>query len=97
MITRIVKMTFKPENISDFKQIFFESQKLIAAFDGCIHLELMNDISNTCIFFTISQWESDECLNTYRDSYLFKSTWLKVKPLFSERALAWSLSSDQTK
>ena len=90
-------MTFKQENISDFKLIFYESQKLIAAFDGCYHLELMKDISNTCIFFTISHWESEESLNHYRDSYLFKSTWSKVKPLFSERALVWSLSTDQTK
>jgi quinol monooxygenase YgiN len=97
MITRIVKMTFKPENISEFKKIFYESQKLIAAFEGCIHLELMIDISNKCIFFTISHWENEESLNNYRDSYLFKNTWSKVKPLFSERALAWSLSTDQHK
>jgi heme-degrading monooxygenase HmoA len=90
-------MTFKPENISDFKQIFYDSRKLIAAFDGCIHLELMKDISSTSIFFTISHWENEESLNTYRDSYLFKNTWSKVKPLFSERALAWSLSTDQHK
>lgn len=97
MITRIVKMTLKPENIDGFKQIFYESQKLIKAFDGCIHLELMKDISNECIYFTISHWESVESLNIYRDSYLFKNTWSKVKPLFSEKALAWSLSDDQFK
>jgi quinol monooxygenase YgiN len=95
MITRIVKMTFRPENITAFKEIFYQSQKLIRAFDGCIHLELMKDISNDCTFFTISHWESEKSLNTYRDSYLFKNTWSKVKPLFSESALAWSLSPDQ--
>lgn len=95
MITRIVKMTFRSENIAAFKEIFYESQKLIRAFDGCIRLELMKDISNDFTFFTISHWESEESLNNYRDSYLFKHTWSRVKPLFSERALAWSLSSDQ--
>ncbi len=97
MITRIVKMTFIHQNIDSFKEIFYESQKLITAFDGCIRLELMKDVSNECIFFTISYWQSEEKLNSYRDSYLFKNTWSKVKPLFSEKAMAWSLSSDHLK
>lgn len=97
MITRIVKMTFMHQNIDCFKEIFYESRKLITAFDGCMRLELMKDVSNECIFFTISDWQSEEKLNFYRDSYLFKNTWSKVKPLFSERALAWSLSSDHLK
>ena len=97
MITRIVKMTFIHQNIDSFKEIFYESQKLITAFDGCIRLELMKDVSNECIFFTISYWQSEVKLNSYRDSYLFKNTWSKVKPLFSEKAMAWSLSSDHLK
>jgi quinol monooxygenase YgiN len=84
MITRIVKMTFKSEHINDFQQIFHESQNLIKAFDGCIRLELMKDIDDENTFFTIS--------HSYRSSYLFKNTWSKVKPLFAEKALAWSLS-----
>lgn len=97
MITRIVKMTFIHQNIDSFKEIFYESQKLITAFDRCIRLELMKDVSNECIFFTISYWQSEEKFNSYRDSYLFKNTWSKVKPLFSEKAMAWSLSSDHLK
>ena len=92
MITRIVKMTFKSEHINDFQQIFHESQNLIKAFDGCIRLELMKDIEDENTFFTISHWESKEYLDSYRSSYLFKNTWSKVKPLFAEKALAWSLS-----
>jgi hypothetical protein len=71
------------------------SQKLILAFDGCIRLELLKDISNDCTFFTLSYWKSEESLNAYRNSYLFKNTWSKVKPLFSERAIAWSLSQEK--
>lgn len=97
MITRIVKMTFIYENIDYFKEIFYESEKLISAFDGCIRLELMKDMNNECTFFTISYWQSEEKLNSYRDSYLFKNTWSKVKPLFSEKALAWSLFPDHLK
>lgn len=95
MITRIVKMTLEPENISGFKTIFYELHKLIMAFDGCSHVELMKDVNNECIYFTISHWRNVEDLDAYRQSYLFKNTWSKVKPLFSEKAEAWSLISEK--
>ncbi len=93
MITRVVKMTFKPESVQAFKEIFYASQKLICSFDGCNRVDLMMDLNNECVFFTLSYWDSDEDLNSYRQSYLFKNTWSKVKPLFSEKAEAWSLIS----
>jgi quinol monooxygenase YgiN len=93
MITRVVKMTFKPENVQGFKEIFYESQKLIRAFEGCNRLDLMMDLNNECVFFTFNFWDTEENLNAYRQSYLFKNTWSKVKPLFSEKAEAWSLIS----
>ncbi|HEY1061931.1 MAG TPA: antibiotic biosynthesis monooxygenase family protein [Daejeonella sp.] len=93
MITRVVKMTFKPESIQAFKEIFYASQKLIGSFEGCNRVDLMRDMNNECVFFTLSYWDSEEDLNSYRQSYLFKNTWSKVKPLFSEKAEAWSLIS----
>lgn len=93
MITRVVKMTFKPESIQAFKDIFYASQKLIGSFEGCRRVDLMRDLNNECVFFTLSYWDSEEDLNSYRQSYLFKNTWSKVKPLFSEKAEAWSLIS----
>jgi quinol monooxygenase YgiN len=93
MITRVVKMTFKPESVQGFKEIFYASQKLIRAFEGCNRVDLMRDLNNECVFFTLSFWDSEEDLNAYRQSYLFKNTWSKVKPLFSEKAEAWSLIS----
>lgn len=93
MITRVVKMTFKPESIQVFKEIFYASQKLIGSFEGCNRVDLMRDLNNECVFFTLSYWDSEEDLNSYRQSYLFKNTWSKVKPLFSEKAEAWSLIS----
>jgi quinol monooxygenase YgiN len=92
MITRIVKMTFKTDNIEIFKKIFDESRKQIKAFDGCIELELMNDLQDECTYFTLSRWNSLNDLEKYRNSDLFKSTWAKVKPLFAEKAQAWSLT-----
>lgn len=93
MITRIVKMTFNPEDLEEFKNKFYESQHLIKAFNGCMHLELLNDLQNDYTFFTISHWNSEEDLESYRNSYLFKNIWSKVKPLFAKKAEAWSLSS----
>lgn len=96
MITRVVKMTFRPENIFRFKEIFYESKSMIQAFEGCVRVELMNDVNNEDCYFTLSYWLTEDDLNNYRQSYLFKNTWSKVKPLFSERAQAWSLINDQT-
>lgn len=93
MVTRIVKMTFKPESVESFKQIFSESKKLISNFEGCLHLELLIDINDKNTFFTLSKWNSEADLEHYRESYIFKNTWSKVKPLFGAKAEAWSLSS----
>jgi len=94
MITRIVKLTFKPENISDFLEIFERSNKYISSFDGCSHLELLKDKDNQSIFFTYSNWDSETHLDAYRKSDLFINTWKKTKVLFSEPAVAWTLTRE---
>ncbi len=93
MITRIVKMTFKPENCSDFLKIFEENKNAIAAFQNCISVELLNDIHHSNVFFTYSKWQSEEDLNRYRDSELFRKVWSQVKPLFEAKTEAWSVKS----
>jgi quinol monooxygenase YgiN len=91
MITRVVKMTFREDEIQSFKQIFAESAALIQSFEGCGEVKLMRDVNNKNIFFTLSKWQTEEHLQIYRSSILFKTTWARVKPLFSEKAQAWSL------
>ncbi|HYK76244.1 MAG TPA: antibiotic biosynthesis monooxygenase family protein [Daejeonella sp.] len=91
MITRIVQLNIQPEHLPAFKEIFYQSKPLIEAFGGCEKTDLFNDLENPTQCFTISYWHSDEDLQTYRSSDLFKTTWAKVKPLFAERARAWSL------
>ena len=91
MIIRIVKMNFKPENISAFQEIFNESKHLIRAMPGCSHLELLNDINAPEIFFTYSFWDSESDLTNYRNSSLFSTVWSKTKILFSSKAEAWSV------
>jgi autoinducer 2-degrading protein len=88
---RIVKMTFAPEKVSEFLANFEEVKHKIRAFDGVKHLELLNDKNKPNIYFTYSMWESEDHLNNYRHSNLFKSVWAVTKPMFIEKADAWSL------
>lgn len=84
-------MTFVPEKAKDFIKIFEESKDKISAFNGCTHLELLNDIQNKNIFFTYSRWVSEKHLNDYRNSELFRLTWEKTKILFAGKPEAWSV------
>ncbi|MHB1178353.1 MAG: putative quinol monooxygenase [Daejeonella sp.] len=91
MITRVVKMTIQPAQVHQFEKIFNDSVDRIRVYEGCIDVQLMKDVSQENVFFTLSKWKTETALNTYRSSGFFKLTWSKVKPLFAERAEAWSL------
>ncbi len=91
MITRIVKLTLQPDKVTDFIALFNSSKSSIRNTKGCNHVELLCDIKLPHLFFTYSSWDSEEDLNRYRDSELFKNIWSKTKPMFSEKAEAWSL------
>lgn len=92
MITRIVKMTFRPGTEADFQQVFRDSQPVIKTFAGCIEVNAFNDVANPLVYFTISKWESEDALNNYRSSEFFMQTWTKTKALFQDKAEAYSLS-----
>jgi quinol monooxygenase YgiN len=92
MITRIVKLTLQPDKIANFMDIFAEVKDTIADFDGCHHVELLQDIHSPHIFFTYSIWEDEHFLNHYRFSDFFKQTWERSKLLFSKKAEAWSVT-----
>ena len=91
MILRIVQMTFHPENINAFTELFEQRKETIRSFPGCMHLELWQDANNPNIYFTYSNWDSEEDLNHYRYSEFFKETWGLTKALFSEKPQAWSV------
>lgn len=90
-ITRLVKMTFVESEINTFLEIFNANKTRIAAFEGCEKVELKRDINSPNIFFTISTWRSENDLENYRNSELFKGVWSQTKVLFDKRAEAWSL------
>lgn len=93
MIKRFVKMTFKSENIERFKDIFNASKGLIGAMEGCQHVELLQDINNPCVFFTLSIWDDPKYLEAYRQSALFEGVWAKTKILFDAKPEAWSVKN----
>lgn len=90
MINRLVKLTFRIEEVETFLQIFDEVKEKIIASDGCEKLNLLRDKNKKEILFTHSQWIDEEALEQYRRSDTFRSTWAKVKKLFSDKPEAWS-------
>lgn len=91
MIKRIVKLTIRKEEAENFKKIFNEKKKYIRAFPGCNHLELWQGKNDSRLFFTYSFWDSEDDLNNYRHSDLFKGTWKDTKALFDGKPEAWSV------
>ncbi len=97
MLTRIVKMEFHPENVSEFICNFDAVKDKIKNFEGCTHVELLQDKNDSCIFFTYSKWKDEQALNKYRNSELFQSVWARTKKLFRCKAQAWSTQEHTSK
>lgn len=91
MLIRIVRMTFRPEEVDAFLQLFEQTKEKIRHFEGCSHLELMRDYNATNVFSTYSKWHSEEDLNNYRASALFAEVWKDTKSKFAEKPIAFSL------
>ncbi len=91
MFVRIVKMEFQNDKIDEFQINFKKVKDKIRNTKGCRLLELYQDKTNTNIFFTYSYWETEQDLEDYRKSDLFKTVWAKTKPLFNAKPMAWSL------
>lgn len=86
-------MEFKKENIPAFLANFETVKEKIRNFPGCTFLELYKDRNNETIFFTYSRWKQEADLENYRNSQLFKEVWSITKPLFKEKAQAWSVDT----
>ena len=91
MIIRIVKMVFREDQVAAFQQLFDERKQLIRHFEGCTHLELWQDQTHPCIFFTYSWWDSEQHLEQYRASHFFDETWLLTKQKFAAKPEAWTV------
>lgn len=91
MFIRIVKMSFDPSKIDDFLAFFDTKKNDIRHFEGCEFLELYRDKTNDNNLFTYSYWNSEDDLENYRNSDLFKNVWAITKQSFNGRPEAWSV------
>lgn len=91
MFVRIVKMQFREDAVATFLSNFEKVRQDIRNTPGCRLLELYRDKANPQVFFTYSYWETEADLEAYRISNLFCDTWAITKPLFAQKAEAWSL------
>lgn len=92
MIKRIVKMEFEPTSVEAFVELFNAHKNDIAHFEGCMHLELCNELG-TSVFFTLSWWESEQHLENYRNSELFNLVWSNTKKFFIAKPQAWTVQT----
>ncbi|MDO6744768.1 antibiotic biosynthesis monooxygenase family protein [Tenacibaculum soleae] len=91
MFVRIVKMSFHSEKIEEFLANFNTKKEFIRNSPGCQLLELYRDKNNSDIFFTYSYWETEQDLENYRNSDLFKGVWAQTKILFNDKPVVWSV------
>ncbi|MEM1320929.1 MAG: antibiotic biosynthesis monooxygenase family protein [Bacteroidota bacterium] len=91
MIKRIVKLTFRPDQVETFLHNFENNKHNIRTFPGCLHLELLRSTDEPNVFFTYSFWDAPTSLDAYRQSELFAKVWKQTKVLFAQRAEAWSV------
>lgn len=91
MLKRIVKMTFREEEVPAFLALFEEVKTTIRAQPGCHHLELWQEKNQPNVLFTFSIWENEAALDAYRHSGFFAKTWRRTKALFADQAEAWSV------
>ena len=91
MIKRIVKLSFKPAKVEEFKNIFKNNSRQIKNFPGCTHVELLQDENDASVFFTFSRWKDEASIENYRNSELFNRVWSTVKLLFKDKPEAWTV------
>jgi quinol monooxygenase YgiN len=84
-------MTFREEATEDFLTLFSQTRDQIRQFPGCLHLELWQDFHQPGVYLTYSHWNTEEALNTYRQSELFTQTWAQTKVLFAEKPQVFSM------
>lgn len=91
MIQRIVKLTIQEDKVDNFKEKFVDWQPQIRAQPGCEDLELWQDVDDSRLLFTYSQWQNQSSLDAYRSSELFATVWPQTKAMFDDRPVANSV------
>ncbi len=89
-LIRIVRLTLAPEKVGEFMEMFTSIKSKINASDGCLHLELLQDVVYPNIITTYSIWTDQSALDAYRTSELFGQVWGKTKTMFAAPPIAFS-------
>jgi quinol monooxygenase YgiN len=84
-------MTFQPEKVDEFLEMFDQKKEAIRATEGCQQLELIRNIDEPNVMMTYSFWTDEEHLNNYKKTDVFAEVWPKTKALFAARPEAWSM------
>ncbi len=92
MIKRVVQMTFLPEEVDAFLELFTNTKSKIRNFKGCLHLELWQNTENKNVIYTYSLWQDENSLEQYRNSQLFRDTWALTKIKFMQKPNAFSVN-----
>ena len=91
MIVRIVKLQFDERTHEEAQRHLLSFVENVRSWPGCTHLEVLFDTHRVGGVLTYSHWDSEEALNAYRISLVFREFWSLVKPHLSKPAEAWSL------
>lgn len=89
-LLRTVRMTFRPDAVPAFLDLFAATRDKIAAQPGCHRLALWADPRYANILTTVSEWTGADALDAYRASDLFAATWAETKPMFAAPPVALS-------
>jgi heme-degrading monooxygenase HmoA len=84
-------MTIAEDKVADAVSFAASVQPKIKAFEGCKHLDILQDVKQRNVIITYSLWDTENHLNLYRNSDLFKESWATVKKWFIDKPEARSL------
>lgn len=90
MVTRLVRMRFRPDAVEEFLTLYRIVNPVIRGQPGCLSVQLVREIDDPASFATWSVWENTAALDAYRRSVFFREFWPQVRALFREPAEAVS-------
>ncbi|MEN3040379.1 MAG: antibiotic biosynthesis monooxygenase family protein [Bacteroidia bacterium] len=89
MLWRWVEMPIHAEKIEEARAILLTQAPRTRAFPGCLFLVLYESAGPN--LYSLSQWESPQALEAYRQSVMFREFWARIRVCFRDRARAVSL------
>lgn len=86
-------MSIDPVHIDDYLKYIDSIKDKISGYEGCEGLEILSDKHAEDVFFSYSIWVSEEALENYRKSDLFREFWSTIKKWFVSEPKAWTVQN----